>query len=148
MKRGLLFLALLVFAVNGWSQQRVLNRLASSNDENHKVVVHQSEEVTKLMQAATEQSVIRGTTIDGFRLQIFSGNQGAKSRNRAYDIKEDIEKVARDLDIYVLYAVPFWRVQVGNCSSRAEANELKKAFLEKFPEFSSEAYVVPVKIQK
>lgn len=112
------------------------------------IVTHHSAHIDELLKAQNEQPA-HGTTIDGFRVQIYNGNKGPKSRTRAYEIKEDIESSAIDnLDIYVLYAVPFWKVQVGNCITRAEAEELRKAFLERFPEFVADAYIVPVKIQK
>lgn len=128
------------------AQTNAVTLLAQPNEQSHKVVVHQSDHITEVVQASTEQPA-RGTTVDGFRLQIYSGNKGPKSRNRAYEIKEEVEGANMKLDIYVIYAVPFWKVQVGNCLNRTEANELRKRFLERFPEYASEAYVVPVKIQ-
>lgn len=136
-----------LFAIGQLSaQSSIVTELAKPNDKNHKVIVHQSDHITEIVQASTEQPA-RGTTVDGFRLQIYSGNKGPKSRNRAYEIKSEIEGSSLNLEIYVLYAVPFWKVQVGNCLTRTEANELRQRFLEKFPEFASDAYVVPVKIQ-
>jgi len=112
------------------------------------VITHHSAHVDELINAVAEQPAT-GTTIDGFRVQIFNGNKGSKSRNRAYEIKEMIESSAIDnMDIYVLYAVPFWKVQIGNCTTRTEAEELRKTFLEKFPDFVADAYIVPVKLQK
>ena len=112
------------------------------------IVIHHSAHIDQLIKAVSEQPAV-GTTIDGFRVQIFNGNKGSKSRDRAYEIKREIESSAMtNLDIYVLYAVPFWKVQIGNCTTRAEAEELRKAFLEKFPDFIADAYIVPVKLQK
>jgi len=112
------------------------------------IVTHHSAHIEELINAVSEQPA-HGTTIDGFRVQIFNGNKGTKSRNRAYEIKEEIESSAiSNLDVYVLYAVPFWKVQIGNCTTRKEAEELRKTFLERFPNFVADAYIVPVKLQK
>lgn len=112
------------------------------------IVTHHSAHIEELINAVSEQPAT-GTTVDGFRVQIYNGNKGSKSRNRAYEIKEEIESSAiDDIDIYVLYAVPFWKVQIGNCSTRAEAEELRKKFLDKFPDYTADAYIVPVKWQK
>lgn len=112
------------------------------------IYTHHSAHIDELLKAQNEQPA-RGTTIDGFRVQIFNGNKGPKSRNRAYEIKGELEASAiSNLDIYVLYAVPFWKVQIGNCTTRTEAEELRKTFLERFPDFAADAYIVPVKIQK
>ncbi len=113
------------------------------------IVTHHSEHIEELINAVSEQPAIGGATIDGFRVQVFNGNKGTKSRNRAYEIKEEIESSAiSNLDVYVLYVVPFWKVQIGNCTTRAEAEELRKTFLERFPDFTADAYIVPVKFQK
>lgn len=112
------------------------------------IVTHHSAHIEELIKAVSEQPAV-GTTVDGFRVQIFNGNKGTKSRNRAYEIKEEIESSAMSsMDIYVLYVVPFWKVQIGNCTTRTEAEELRKTFLERFPDFSADAYIVPVKLQK
>ena len=147
MKRviSLMVISMLTLALR--AQVSAADVLATPNNENHKVVVHQSDHIEEIVQASVEQPA-HGTTVDGFRLQIFYGNKGPKSRAKAYEIKEEIESGSEKLDVYVIYSVPFWKVQVGNCLTRAEANELRKDFLERFPNYSAEAYVVPVKIQR
>ncbi|MBQ0007761.1 MAG: hypothetical protein KBT40_03470 [bacterium] len=141
----LVVISFLSFALR--AQVSAVDVLAIPNDKEHKVVVHHSDHIEEIVQASFEQPA-HGTTIDGFRLQVFYGNKGSVSRTRAYEIKEEIESGSYKLDVYVIYSVPFWRVQVGNCLTRAEANELRKDFLERFPKYAAEAYVVPVKIQR
>lgn len=148
MRKFILILVMVLPSAFAFCQESIVKKLSVENGEGNKVVVHQTSDTRDLVQSASDVAVGAGVTVDGFRLQIFSGNKGSKSRNMAYKIKEDIEKVANDVDIYVLYMVPFWRVQIGNCLTRNEANELKTSFLSKFPEYSDEAYIVPVKIQK
>ncbi len=112
------------------------------------IITHHSEKIDELIKAPTEQQLL-GITVDVFRVQVYNGNKGSKSRNRAYEIKGELEASSVEgLDIYVLYTAPFWKVQIGNCSTRAEAEELRKKFLEKFPDFTADAYIVPVKLQK
>lgn len=142
---SLMALSLLTFVLR--AQVSVADILAEPNSKDNKVVVHHSDHIEEIVQASVEQPA-HGTTVDGFRLQIFYGNKGPKSRARAYEIKEEIESGSEKLDVYVIYSVPFWKVQIGNCLTRAEANELRKDFLERFPDYSAEAYVVPVKIQR
>lgn len=148
MKRFFLILVMALSSLLVFCQESIVKKLSVENGDGNKVVVHQTADTRDLVQSSLDVAIGTGVTVDGFRLQIFSGNKGSKSRNEAYKIKEDIEKVATDVDIYVLYMVPFWRVQIGNCLTRGEANELKASFLSKFPEYSNEAYIVPVKIQR
>ena len=147
MKKTLILTLLLLTTLALRAQVSVTDILAAPNDNNHKVVVHHSDHIDEIVMASAEQPA-QGTTVDGFRLQVFYGNKGTKSRTRAYEIKEEIESGNPELDVYVIYLVPYWKVQVGNCLTREEANQLRKDFLERFPSFSAEAYVVPVKIQR
>lgn len=147
MKRAISLFVILSLAVVIHAQVSAADMLATPNSDNNKVVVHHSDHIDEIVQASVEQPA-HGTTVDGFRLQIFSGNKGPKSRDKAYEIKEVIESGSDNLDIYVIYSVPYWKVQVGNCLTRDEANELRRDFLDRFPDYSAEAYVVPVKIQK
>ncbi len=112
------------------------------------IVVHHSEQIDELIKSPAEQQLL-GITVDVFRVQVYNGNKGTKSRTRAYEIKDEVEASSmNDLDIYVIYTVPFWKVQIGNCNTRAEAEELRKRFIDKFPDYSADAYIVPVKLQK
>lgn len=112
------------------------------------IVVHHSEQIDELIKAPAEQQLL-GITVDVFRVQVYNGNKGSKSRTRAYEIKDEVEASSmNDVDIYVLYSAPFWKVQIGNCNTRAEAEELRKRFIDKFPDYSADAYIVPVKLQK
>lgn len=147
MKRVIFLIVASFMAVAVRSQVSVTDMLAVPNNEDNKVVVHHSDHIDEIVQASVEQPA-HGTTVDGFRVQVFYGNKGPKSRAKAYEIKEEIESGSEKLDVYVIYSVPFWKVQVGNCLTRTEANELRKDFLERFPAYSEDAYVVPVKIQR
>ena len=147
MRKIFLLTLLLVLTLAVRAQVSAIDVLSLPNDNDHKVVVHHSDHIDEIVQASVEQPAL-GTTVDGFRLQVYYGNKGSKSRTRAYEIKEEIESGSENLDVYVIYLVPYWKVQVGNCLTREEANELRKDFLERFPSYSAEAYVVPVKIQR
>lgn len=81
--------------------------------------------------------------VKGFRIQIFSGNKGTTSRNRAFEIKNAISEKEPTLDIYVTYTSPFWKVRVGNCASHDRAQELRSWIIKHFPEYATETYIVP-----
>ncbi|MGM9806026.1 MAG: hypothetical protein ACI3Z7_06290 [Candidatus Aphodosoma sp.] len=81
--------------------------------------------------------------VKGFRIQIFSGNRGTASRNRAFEIKDILLAKEPTLDVYVTYTSPFWKVRVGNCASHDKAQELRAWMIEQFPDYATETYIVP-----
>lgn len=81
--------------------------------------------------------------VKGFRIQIFSGNRGTASRNRAFEIKSILLAKEPTLDVYVTYTSPFWKVRVGNCATHDKAQELRAWMIEQFPDYATETYIVP-----
>lgn len=54
----------------------------------------------------------------GFRVQIYSGN----NRNEAYAVQNRFKNQFSDIDSYINYDEPNYRVKVGDFTSRSEAN--------------------------
>ncbi|HMR17695.1 MAG TPA: SPOR domain-containing protein [Sphingobacterium sp.] len=54
----------------------------------------------------------------GFRVQIYSGN----NRNEAYAVQSRFRNQFSDIDSYINYDEPNYRVKVGDFTSRSEAN--------------------------
>ncbi len=67
-------------------------------------------------------------TARGYRVQIYSGS----NRNDAYDAQARFKQVYKDLNTYVGYEQPNYRVKVGDFRSRSQAqalaNQLKRDF--------------------
>lgn len=55
----------------------------------------------------------------GFRVQIYSGS----NRSEAYAIQARFKNQYADMDTYISYSEPNYRVKVGDFRSRAQANE-------------------------
>lgn len=55
----------------------------------------------------------------GFRVQIYSGS----NRSEAYSIQARFKNQYSDMDTYITYAEPNYRVKVGDFRSRSQANE-------------------------
>lgn len=58
----------------------------------------------------------------GFRVQIYSGS----NRSEAYAIQARFKNQYSDMDTYITYAEPNYRVKVGDFRSRAKANEFMR----------------------
>lgn len=59
----------------------------------------------------------------GFRVQIYSGN----NRNEAYAVQGRFKSQFSDIDSYINYDEPNYRVKVGDFTSRSEANNFMQA---------------------
>ena len=70
----------------------------------------------------------RKVTARGYRVQIYSGS----SRSEAYGAQARFKKVYQDLNTYLSYEQPNYRVKVGDFTSRSQAqalmNQLRKNF--------------------
>lgn len=77
------------------------------------------------------QSNANQTTLDGFRIQIYSGS-GVTSKNDAAETQARFMRMYPEEKAYIIYNAPFWRVRVGDYRSRSEAlvllNKLQGSF--------------------
>lgn len=69
------------------------------------------------------QSNANQTTLDGFRIQIYSGS-GVTSKNDAAETQARFMKMHPEEKAYIIYNAPFWRVRVGDYRTRSEALRL------------------------
>lgn len=86
--------------------------------------------------AARNKSINKSA--QGYRVLVYSGNSSEESRK----VRERIYKILPDADIYAQYKQPTFRVKVGDCFNRIEANNLYVKLKDEFPE----AKIVPDQI--
>ena len=83
----------------------------------------------------------------GYRVRVFSGNNQVQSKTLAYQIEGEMKDKMPDLQTYVVFKTPNWRLLVGNYRTSEEAiaalRDLKKAF----PERGREMFVVKDEIE-
>jgi len=77
-------------------------------------------------------------TLDGYRVQIFFGD-----RNQANAIKTEFLKKHSDIDTYLTYLAPNFRVRIGNFRSKLDADRFLHSLKKDFPT----AYVVKESIE-
>ncbi len=83
------------------------------------------------------------TKAKGFKIQVYSGNNQAKSRNEAFSRRSQVENAYPQLESEVTFKSPFWRLRVGNFLNREDAEEVLKEMKKTFPRLGREMYVVP-----
>lgn len=78
----------------------------------------------------------------GFKVQAFSGNNQRTSKDEAHRKQAQINGTFPDMETAVLFESPFWRLRVGNFTTRDEAEEAMQDLQRAFPSFGKEMYIV------
>lgn len=64
--------------------------------------------------------------IQGYRTQVFSGNNQRKSKDEAFRKEKEIKELFPDVPTYVTYNAPFWRLRIGDFRSHEEAYHMQR----------------------
>ncbi len=75
-----------------------------------------------------DKKTARRSTIRGFRVQVFAGS----SRSDAYAEQARFRRLYKDIDTYVSYDEPNYRVKVGDFRSRADASTFMRTLKSQF----------------
>jgi hypothetical protein len=86
-------------------------------------------------------------TASGFRIRVFSGNDQTASKKRAYAISQEIQQKYPDLDLYIYFKTPNWRLTAGNFRTREEAHAMMVELKKEFPKWGREMFVIPDEIE-
>lgn len=85
--------------------------------------------------------------IQGFRAQVFSGNDQRKSKDEAFRKEKEIKELFPDVPTYVTYTAPFWRLRVGDFPSHEEAYHMMRLLMGAFPTYKKEMYIVKEEVK-
>ena len=106
------------------------------------VEVHQSPQISRLMQDRIDDVKREQVQIQGYRVQVFSSNKHATAKTEAFEVEKKLNSHNLDTEIYVLYNPPFWKVRTGDFRTQQEAIILRDELIERFPEWQGDIYVV------
>jgi hypothetical protein len=116
------------------------------------VIIHQPESLKKLVGTRIDSDnidVVNGKTYlktRGHRVQVYSGNE-RKSREHAEKLQDQLKKMYPDLQTYVTYNAPFWKLHAGNYRSFEEASQMLRTLRQDFPQIRNEIYIVDDEIR-
>lgn len=79
-----------------------------------------------------QRSNYNQTSLEGYRIQIFSGS-GVSAKKEAHEIRDKFIELFPREKVQVRYDAPFWRVKIGDYRSRSEAMALLEVVKRKFP---------------
>lgn len=86
------------------------------------------------------------TTTVGYRVQVFSDNNQRTAKGQAQARERNVAARFPELNVYLLYKSPSWRVRVGDFKTRGEAEQVMHEIKTEFPAYASEVTVVVDKI--
>lgn len=89
-----------------------------------------------------EQKSGRSKKMGGYRVQIYSDNNARTAKNQARAKERAISEAFPELSTYVVFDSPYWRLRVGDCRTRTEADELATELKNAFPAYKAEIMVV------
>ncbi len=103
----------------------IFNSLAQQNEGELKIetsakintVVNQKKEYNKNLK-----------TLKGYRIQLFYGSEKA-----AYKIKDEFKALYPDITTKIIFSSPQWKIQVGNFTTRLEADRALIQIKEEYP---------------
>jgi hypothetical protein len=112
-----------------------LNFFIGFSQNNGKITINQDENISKLLQDHKTFNKNQ-TGIVGYRIHIFF-DSGNNSKSKAYSIKTQFMAEYPDVEAYIIYQEPNYKVKVGDFRTRIDAqrfqkeisNEYKNAFI-------------------
>ena len=141
---------LLFFSVSSFAQKEKISmteHLQNYSGNGTTIKIHQDARLDSIM--SRELSVHFGdsptgkrvVTTKGFRIQIFSGNDQRISKAEAYEKEKELKAILPNIDSYINFTSPFWRLRVGNYRTSEEAHSMLRELKRLFPRWK-EMYIV------
>jgi len=151
--RILTIFAISLLVIQSITPQHLLSVLASPDSSTRATVkVYQSQFITDLVlknnepqtqpQDVATVSVVPTKQVPGFRVQVFSSNEPKTAKTEAFAMQDAVLESLPNTPVYVQFSSPFWKVRVGNCKTRTEAQELKQQITNALPQVKQDVYIV------
>ncbi len=114
-----------------------------AGDSGKSVIVHKDARIDLLIKKNAEinQDTYMSTrhNLPGFRVQVLNTND----RGKAISVKTRLLQEFPAEKTYLIYQSPYFKIQIGNCKTRKDAESLKKLVNRIYP---SEVFIVPATI--
>ena len=120
--------------------------LTEKTPDSAEVKIFQEEEILWLMSEKEQKNMSFSSQnfifLHGYRVQVYSRNTPRVARSEATDIELKMKEKYTDVNVYLSYTAPFWKVRVGDCKNYQEATLLMKKIKKDFPNIKDEIYIV------
>jgi hypothetical protein len=130
------------------SRQTIFDELQNPRAGKGSVTIDQPPGIRNLVGARLFGNIETGSDgksyimFQGYRVQIYSGNDQRTSKDEAFKREKEIKDMIPDMTTYVTYTAPFWRLRVGDYSSHEEAYYSQRQLMQHFQKYGKEMYIV------
>lgn len=112
------------------SVEQMRLRLSERNDMDAFVQVEEDEASASAVRAV--ENAVRSTKVSGYRVVIFFNN-GQYAGDNANKALEEFRAKYPNINAYLVYESPYFKVSVGDCLSMEEATILMNSFIADYP---------------
>ena len=128
MKRITTILFLLALTLTTYAQRDIVKSLQSDAAGQGKVTIHQDAQITALVtgSAISKAGEKKELKRQGYRVQVYAGNNTSRSRNEAQDVANKVKQYFEDAQVYAYFVSPRWLCRVGNFPSIEEADAMMR----------------------
>lgn len=126
-----LFLLFIIYPGIMFSQSYALNIAQQDQNDNGRLSVNQDERIEELVNRHIRINE-KKEGIPGYRIRIFS-ESGQDARPKATEVRAKFFNLYPDIEAYVDYNPPTWRIYVGDFRSRSEALKVQKEISREYP---------------
>lgn len=149
--KKIILLLFLVIQMNGFaavmpndSTDTIIQALENDEIGKGKVKIYQDNRIPELIgkRKTAIQSKANFTVGKGYRVQVFSGNNQHTAKQEAFQREVTLKRDFPDLETYVTFKSPFWRLRVGNFRSYEEAYSTMRKIKDAYPQYGKECYIV------
>lgn len=127
-----LILAIFVFCgvASAQSVEQMRQRLSERNEADAFVLVEEDDATASAVRAVENAS--RATKVSGYRVVIFFNN-GQYAGDNANKAMEEFRAKYPNINAYLVYESPYFKVSVGDCLTMEEATILMNSFISDYP---------------
>lgn len=135
------------------SVQTIFDNLQMSEPGKGEVIINQPQALRNMIGVRLYGENVEKTDstaflkIQGFRAQVFSGNEQRKSKDEAFEKEKKIKELFPGVPTYVSYTAPFWKLRVGDFRSHEEAYHMQRQLMTAFPSFGKEMNIVKEEVK-
>lgn len=136
-----------------YEERTIFDALEESQPGKGEVIINQSQAIANMVGKRLSGSNIERSDnvtyikVQGYRVQVFSGNNQRTSKNEAFDKEKEVKQNFPDIPTYVSYNAPFWRLRVGDYGSHEQAYHMLRQLTDAFPSYSKEMYIVKEEVR-
>ena len=135
------------------SYQTIFDAMEAGGAGKGRVDIHQSDAIRNLVGAHKKGADVEQSgdesflKIQGYRTQVFSGNNQRKSKDEAFRKEKEIKELFPDVPTYVTYNAPFWKLRIGDFRTHEEAYRMQRLLMDAFPAYKKEMYIVKEEVK-